>query len=189
MNSSFFYRYIFLIYTFSSKILLPPSKILSSCLSDYLALRKLLCYSNDIFYAPNKHNPLRGSPQVDIFQATQKSVLILMGFHLGYICLYQRVHLLYSCNKLTLRQKNSLPSDFWKSKSSIKIQWIFVSLLSHFVIRNFKGTNSFVKKLKGYMVIERLGTPALSYGLVVNIMKTSFAQQSIFSIPLANCMK
>jgi len=34
-------------------------------------------------------------------------------------------------------------------------------LLSLFVIRTFRGTCSTVEMLKGYMVRERLGTPAL----------------------------
>jgi len=36
-----------------------------------------------------------------------------------------------------------------KSKSSLKVQWIFVILLSGFVIRNFKGTCSSVDMLRG----------------------------------------
>jgi len=43
----------------------------------------------------------------------------------------------------------------------IVIKYIFVILLSFFVIRKFRGrpTCSSVKMLKGYMVRERLGTP------------------------------
>ena len=44
----------------------------------------------------------------------------------------------------------------------LKNQWIFVILLSLFVTRNFKGTCSSFEILKGYMVRERLGTPALA---------------------------
>jgi len=43
----------------------------------------------------------------------------------------------------------------------LKIQWIFVSLLSRFVIRNFRDTSSPAELLKRYMVRERLGTPGL----------------------------
>ena len=40
------------------------------------------------------------------------------------------------------------------------MQWIFVISLSLFV-RNFMGTRSSAKMLKGHMVRERLGTPDL----------------------------
>ena len=43
-------------------------------------------------------------------------------------------------------------------KVLLKIHWIFVVLLSLFVIRNFKGACSSVEMLKGYMVRERLVT-------------------------------
>jgi len=36
-------------------------------------------------------------------------------------------------------------------------------MIKYFVIRNFRGTCSSVKMLKGYMVRERLGTPAVKY--------------------------
>jgi len=41
----------------------------------------------------------------------------------------------------------------------------FVVLLTLFVIGNFRRTCSFVEMLKGYMVRERLGTPALKHRL------------------------
>jgi len=34
-------------------------------------------------------------------------------------------------------------------------------MIKYFVIRNFRGTRSFVEMLKGYMVREILGTPGL----------------------------
>jgi len=46
-------------------------------------------------------------------------------------------------------------------KVLLKIQWIFVILLSLFVIRNFRGSRSSVEILKGYTVKERFGTPVL----------------------------
>jgi len=48
-----------------------------------------------------------------------------------------------------------------KYKSCIKIQWLFVILLSLYVIRNLRGTCSSVEILKVYMVRERLGTSGL----------------------------
>jgi len=40
---------------------LPPSKILSSCRSDYLYVNSFFySNSNHIFYEPNKHNPFSG---------------------------------------------------------------------------------------------------------------------------------
>ena len=68
------------------------------------------------------------------------------------------VHLLNSRNKLTSRHK--IDSNY----SSINIQWIFVILFSLFVKRIFRGTSSHAELLKGYMVRERLGTPALTCG-------------------------
>jgi len=65
-------------------------------------------------------------------------------------------------NKLTLRHKNGV--YLYGSKNInvlLKIQWVFVILLSFFVIRNFRGTCSSVKMLKRYMVRERLETPSL----------------------------
>jgi len=46
-------------------------------------------------------------------------------------------------------------------KVLLKIQWIFVILLSLFVMRNFRGTCSSVEILQGYMVRESLGTSGL----------------------------
>jgi len=68
------------------------------------------------------------------------------------------VHLLYSRNQLTLRHKIE---STW---SSIKIQWILVILPSLVVIRNFRDTSSPAELLKGYIVREKLGTPALACG-------------------------
>jgi len=53
---------------------------------------------------------------------------------------------LYSRNKLTLRHKNRVylySSKFLKFL--LKIQWIFVILLSHFVIGKFRDTSSSVE--------------------------------------------
>jgi len=52
--------------------------------------------------------------------------------------------------------------QFEKSRSSIKIQGIFVILLSFFVIRNFRVTRLFIEMLAEYMFRERLGAPVLS---------------------------
>jgi len=46
-------------------------------------------------------------------------------------------------------------------KVILKIKWVFVILLSVFVIRHFRGTRSSVEMLKGYMVREMLGSPGL----------------------------
>jgi len=46
-------------------------------------------------------------------------------------------------------------------KVLLKIQWIFVILLSLIVVRNFSGTCSSVEMLKRYTVRESLGTPGL----------------------------
>jgi len=48
-------------------------------------------------------------------------------------------------------------------KVLLKIQWIFVILLSFFVITKFKGTYSSVEMLKGCMVRKRLGAPVLEH--------------------------
>jgi len=40
-------------------------------------------------------------------------------------------------------------------------------MIKYFVIRNFRGTFSSVEMLKGYMVRERLGTPALDVSIVM----------------------
>jgi len=52
-----------------------------------------------------------------------------------------------------------------KYKAFLKIKWVFVILLNLFVVRNFRGTCSSSEKLKVYMIRERLGTPALCYGM------------------------
>jgi len=52
----------------------------------------------------------------------------------------------------------------------LKIQWIFVFLLSLFVIRNFKGPRSSVEMMKGYMVRETLGTLELHGSVAVNAL-------------------
>ena len=65
-------------------------------------------------------------------------------------------------NKLTLRHKSEV--YLYSSKNLnvlLKIQWVFVILLSLFVIRNIRGTCSSVEMLKGYMVKERLGNPGI----------------------------
>jgi len=88
--------------------------------------------------------------------------LLVQGVpNLGYICLSEGVHLLYS-HKLILRNKNRVYLHISKNlKVLLKIQWVFVTLISLIVIRNFRSTWSSVEKLKGYMVRERLGTPEL----------------------------
>ena len=81
--------------------------------------------------------------------------------NLGYICLSEEVHLLYSRNEFTLRHENGVYLHSSKIlQVLLKIQQIFVIVLS-LVIRNFRGTCSSVKMVKGYMFRERLGTPAL----------------------------
>ena len=45
----------------------------------------------------------------------------------------------------------------------LKIQSIFVILLSFLILKNFRGTCSSIEMLKGYMVRERLGTPVLEF--------------------------
>jgi len=67
-----------------------------------------------------------------------------------------------SPNKVPLRHKNGVYLHSSKNQKVLfKIQWIFVILLSLFVIGNFGGTCSSVKMLKGFMVRERLVNPAL----------------------------
>jgi len=83
-------------------------------------------------------------------------------YPLGYICLSEGDHLLHYRNKLTLRHKNGVRLYSSKNlKVLLKIQWMFIILLSFFVITYSKGTCSSVKMLKGYMVNKRLGIPAL----------------------------
>jgi len=48
-------------------------------------------------------------------------------------------------------------------KVLLKVQRIFVILLSLSVKKNFRGISSSVEMLNGYMVRERLGTPALNH--------------------------
>jgi len=65
-------------------------------------------------------------------------------------------------NKSTLRHKSE--AYLYSSKNLnvlLKIQWVFVILLSLFVIRNIRSTCSSVVMLKGYMVKERLGNPGI----------------------------
>ena len=65
-------------------------------------------------------------------------------------------------NVLTLRHKNRIFNYSSKNaKVLLKIQWIFVIVLSLFVIRNFWCTCSSAEMPKGYMVRERLEPPAL----------------------------
>jgi len=62
-------------------------------------------------------------------------------------------------NNLTSRHKSEVyPYSSETLNIILKIQWVFVFLLSLFDIRNFRGTHSSVGMLKGYMVKERLGT-------------------------------
>ena len=66
---------------------------------------------------------------------------------------------------LTLRHRNVVYLYSSKNvKVILKIQWIFVILLSLFVIRNSSSKCSSVEMLKGYMVSEKLGPPAIDNG-------------------------
>jgi len=49
----------------------------------------------------------------------------------------------------------------------LKLQWIFVILLSLFVIRNFRGTCSSAQMLEGYMGRERLGTSDIDHQTLI----------------------
>jgi len=61
--------------------------------------------------------------------------------------------------KYTLRHKYGVHLCSSKNlKFLLKLQWMFVILLSLYVIRNFSGTFSSVEMLKGCMVRKRLGT-------------------------------
>ena len=81
---------------------------------------------------------------------------------LGYICLSEEVHLLYSRNKFTLRHKNGVYLYSFKIlQILLKIQQVFVILFNFVVIRNFRASCSSVKMVKGCMFRERLGTPAI----------------------------
>jgi len=64
------------------------------------------------------------------------------------------VHLSYSRNN-SLQDINCITNrhSFKNLKVLLKIQWIFVHLLSLFIIRNFRDTYSSVEMLKGYMLI------------------------------------
>jgi len=66
-------------------------------------------------------------------------------------------------SKLSLRHKSEVyPYGSKHPNDLLKIQWVFVILLSLLVIRNFsRGTCSSVEMLKVYMAKERLGTPVL----------------------------
>jgi len=67
-------------------------------------------------------------------------------------------------NNLSSRHKSEVyPYTSETLNIILKIQWVFVFLLSLFDIRNFRGTRSSVGMLKGYMVKERLGTPGLCH--------------------------
>jgi len=75
--------------------------------------------------------------------------------------IFKNHHTLF-VNIATWRHENEVYLYSSKNlKILLKVQWVFVSLLSLFVIRNFRGTCSSVKMLKGYMVRERFGTAAL----------------------------
>jgi len=71
-------------------------------------------------------------------------------------------------NILTLRHKNGV---YLYSSTNVKvlfkIHWIFVIVLSFFVIINFRGTCSSVTMLKGYLVRET--TPDLTLALYYTI--------------------
>jgi len=76
--------------------------------------------------------------------------------------LFSKIIICLLLNILTLRHKNGIYLFSYKNtKVLLKIQWIFVILLSFFVIRYFRGACSSVEMLKGYMVRERLGIPVL----------------------------
>jgi len=82
----------------------------------------------------------------------------------GYIFLSQGVHLLHSRNKLTLRHKNGvfLCTSSKNLKVLLKIQWMFVILISLFDLRNVRGTCSPVELLKATnMATNRWGTPGV----------------------------
>jgi len=98
--------------------------------------------------------------------ATERKIdFYIMHFQYLYIC--QRI--VFSniirllLNIFTLRYKNGFFIYSSKNiKVLLKIQWIFVILLSLFVIRNFMGTCTSVEMLIRYMVRKSLRTPALS---------------------------
>ena len=50
---------------------------------------------------------------------------------------------------------------------ALKIHNLYFYFIQPFAIRNFRGTCSSVEMLKGYVVRERLGTPALYARLLV----------------------
>jgi len=50
----------------------------------------------------------------------------------------------------------------------LKIQWILVTLLSLFVMRNFRSTCPPVEMLVGYMVKKRLESPVTEYRVFHN---------------------
>ena len=65
-------------------------------------------------------------------------------------------------NKLVLRHKSEIyPYSSETLNLLFKIQWVFVILLSLFVMRKVRATCSSAEMLKRCMVKERLGTPAL----------------------------
>jgi len=63
-----------------------------------------------------------------------------------------------------------------KSESFIKNLVDFLVFLSFFVTKNFRGTCSSVEMLKGYMVKESLGTPALEPHLISSEADHMFAK-------------
>ena len=74
----------------------------------------------------------------------------------------------------------SIPYYLHSSKNLkvvLKIRVDFVILFSLFVIRNFRGTCSLVKMLKGYMVRKRSGTPALIIYQHIKSISKHFRQQ------------
>jgi len=75
---------------------------------------------------------------------------------------YLKEYIYCTAATLNLRHKNGV--HLYSSENMkvlIKFQWIFVILLSFFVIRYFGVTCPSVEMLKGYMVTEKLGTPEL----------------------------
>jgi len=68
-------------------------------------------------------------------------------------------------HKSTLRNKHGVYLYSSENvKVLLKIQWIFIILLSLFVTRGFRGTCGSVNLPKGYMVRKRLGNSWFWYG-------------------------
>ena len=83
----------------------------------------------------------------------EKRKMYCILFISKYLYIYQWILFSKMClllNVLTLRHKNGV--YLYSSKNLIKIKWIYIVLLSLFVIRNFRSTCSSVEMLKRYMV-------------------------------------